>query len=136
MAVKPSSLGARLGAGLDPNAESPVALQIAELVFTEILDGTLETGARLPTVRKLAIELAVPPAVIERAFAELERRGVLRLEAGGAFVRLGQGQPAERAQALDALCVGLAAQAEAQGFGLDELIDGLAQLRLDRRARR
>jgi|GEM_PF-538953 len=135
--ARPSTLAARLTGALDPTLERPLARQLAEQVWTEIIDGTLEPGERLPTVRQLAIDLGVHPRVVERAFAELVRRGVVRIEPGGAFVCLIDSEPAatERARALERLCAEAAAQAEQLGFEIDELIEGLSDLRLERRSR-
>lgn len=133
---EPGALAARLAASLDRSLERSVSGQLADLVWREIIDGTLDVGERLPTVRELSIELRVHPRVVERAVGDLEQRGVVRVEPGGMFVCLGEVGPDERGETLDALCVELAAKAEARGFGLDELIEGLADLRLERRSRR
>lgn len=102
-----------------------------------MVDGTLETGERLPTVRELAVALGVHPRVVERAFAELERNAVVRVDTGGVFVCLTQAEPgaSERVRALEDICAEAVARAEALGFGIDELIEGLADLRVDRGSR-
>lgn len=135
--ARPSTLAARLAAAIDATLDRPLARQLAEHMFSEVLDGTLEPGERLPTVRQLAVDLGVAPRIVEQAFAELERRGVVRIEPGGAYVRLLDAAPeaSERARALEQLCVEAAERAEQLGFGLDELIDGLGDLRLERRSR-
>jgi GntR family transcriptional regulator len=137
MSRAPSSLAARLAVALDHSLERPLFQQLAEFVWTEIIDGTLEPGERLPTVRELAVELGLHPRVVERGFADLEQRGVVRVEAGGTFVCLQDTDPAtlERARALDELCAEASARAEQLGYGLDELIEALTQLRLDRKSR-
>jgi GntR family transcriptional regulator len=135
--ASPPPLTARLAAGIDPTLDRPVAWQLAELIWTEVIDGTLALGERLPTVRQLAVELGLHPRVIERAFAELERRGVVRIEPGGAYVCLidTDAAAAERARALEELCTDAADRAVALGFAIDDLIEALADLRLERRSR-
>lgn len=135
--ARPSTLSARLAAAIDPTLDRPLARQLAEHVWLEVIDGTLEPGERLPTVRQLAVDLGLAPRIVERAFAELERRGVVRIEPGGAYVCLIDTDPeaAERARALEQLCVEAAERAEQLGFGLDELIEALGDLRLQRRSR-
>jgi GntR family transcriptional regulator len=132
-----TSIAARLAAAIDPTLDRPLARQLAEHMWTEVIDGTLEPGERLPTVRQLAIDLNVHPRIVERAFAELERRGVVRIEPGGAYVCLSDTEPqaAERARTLEQLCAEAAERAEQLGFGIDELIEALADLRLERRSR-
>jgi GntR family transcriptional regulator len=132
------SITARLAAAIDRTNDRPISRQLADLVWTEIIDGTLRSGERLPTVRQLAIDLGVHPRVVERAFAELERRGVVRVEPGGAFVALVDGEPGarERARALEDVCADTVARAEELGFSIDDVIEALADLRLDRGSRR
>jgi GntR family transcriptional regulator len=138
MAASHSSIGARLATAIDPSLEQPLARQIAEHLWTEIIEGTLAAGERLPTVRRLAVELGLHPRVIERSFAELEARGVVRGEVGGVFVCLRDDDAARvaRNHALEQLCAETLARAEQLDLELDELIDALCDLRLERRARR
>jgi GntR family transcriptional regulator len=136
--ARPSTLAARLAVALDPTLDCPLAQQLAEQVWSEVMDGTLEPGERLPTVRQLAIDLGVHPRTVEQAFTELVRRGVVRIEPGGAFVCLTESDPraTERTRALEHLCIDAAARAEQLGFEIDELIEGLTDLRLERRLRK
>jgi GntR family transcriptional regulator len=137
--ARPSTLSARLAAAIDPTLDRPLARQLAEHVWLEVIDGTLEPGERLPTVRQLAVDLNIAPRIVERAFAELERRGVVRIEPGGAYVCLIDTEltadEAERARALEQLCVEAAERAEQLGFGIDDLIDALGDLRLGIRSK-
>ena len=49
--------------------------------------GALREGEKLPSVRTLAMQLGVNPNTVERAYAELERRGFVRtFPKKGAFV--------------------------------------------------
>jgi GntR family transcriptional regulator len=131
------TLTARLAAALDPTLDRPLTRQLAEHLWTEVIDGTLEPGERLPTVRQLAVDLHLAPRIVEQAFAELERRGVVRIEPGGAYVCLIDIEPdaAERARALEQLCVEAAERAEQLGFAIDDLIEALGDLRLERKSR-
>jgi len=57
--------------------ERPVYLQIVEDVTLRITSGELPPGGRLAPVRELAMRLGVNPNTVQRAFAELERRGLV-----------------------------------------------------------
>ena len=60
---------------------------IADELAARIAGGDLEAGARLPTHRDLADELGLTVGTVTRAYAELERRGLIRGEVGrGTFV--------------------------------------------------
>ncbi|MBO4989184.1 MAG: GntR family transcriptional regulator [Clostridia bacterium] len=54
----------------------PIYRQIVDLVEERILGGTYPAGGELPTVRDLAMELAVNPNTVQRAFSELDKMGV------------------------------------------------------------
>jgi GntR family transcriptional regulator len=127
----------RLAVELATSPGEPVAHVIVEDLWLAVVDGSLETGARLPTARQLAIDLGVSPRSIERAYAELERRGVIATRAGqGTFVSLAPPPEAERARHHDfaELCRRTVERAEQLGFGVDELLDALAEYRTANRA--
>lgn len=57
----------------------------------DILQGKLETGARLPAHRDLADKLGIGVGTVTKAYAILERRGLIRTAKGsGTFVALSQ----------------------------------------------
>ena len=61
----------------DFDTSVPVYLQIAETVRRRIVSGEYERGSQLPSVRDLAVEAAVNPNTVQRAFSELEREGLV-----------------------------------------------------------
>lgn len=122
----------RLAERLAAGGGEPVAHLIVEELWESVVAGSLRTGARLPTARQLAIALGVSPRSVERAYAELERRGVIRTRRGeGTFVRLDPPSPEqqERRREFAALCREVVARTQALGFSLDELLDALAEYR-------
>lgn len=105
---------------------------IAEDLWLGVVDGTLEIGERLPTTRELAVALRVSPRAVERAYAELERRGVVSTRAGeGVFVSLAPPLETERARQreLAALCRETLERAAALGFVAADVLDVIADLR-------
>ena len=121
-----------LAARIHERTGDPVAQVVVEELWLAVVDGSLESGERLPTPRQLAIGLNVSPRSIERAYAELERRGVTMSRAGaGTFVSLAPASEAERArhQEFAVLCRRSVEQAAALGFDIDDLIDALAEFR-------
>jgi GntR family transcriptional regulator len=110
----------------------PVAHIVVEELWLAVVEGSLESGARLPTPRQLAIGLNVSPRSIERAYIELERRGVTVSRAGaGTFVSLAPASESDRArhQQFASLCRETVERAGTLGFGIDELIDALSEFR-------
>ena len=65
----------------------PVYTQIAERIINMVLSGTYKPGEQLPTVRQLALDVAVNPNTVQRAYAELEHNGlILSCGTAGRFV--------------------------------------------------
>lgn len=72
---------------IDYKDTRPIYEQIVEKIQTLILKGVLPNDSKLPSVRNLAIELSINPNTIQKAYAELERRGFLYTVKGrGNFV--------------------------------------------------
>ena len=72
---------------LDTRSGVPAYRQIIDQVLGGIASGTLKPGDQLPTVRQLAVDLAINPNTVVRAYRELEIREVLATQQGtGTFV--------------------------------------------------
>jgi len=57
-------------------------LEIERELEDLILDGSLYPGEELPSVRSVSVELMISPRAVERAYGELERRGLVMSDAG------------------------------------------------------
>jgi GntR family transcriptional regulator len=122
----------RLAIRLQHVGTEPVAHVVVEELWLAVVEGSLESGERLPTPRQLAIALGVSPRSIDRAYAELERRGVTVSRAGaGVFVSLSAVSEEDRSRHVRfaALCREAFERAAELGFGIDELLDALAEFR-------
>lgn len=72
---------------IDNQSRQAVYEQIAQQVEKYVLSGILTSGEKMPSVRKLSVELNVNPNTVQRAYTELERGGVIVTAPGrGAFV--------------------------------------------------
>ncbi len=72
---------------IDYKSRTPIYEQIIENVKTLIVSGVLQRDEQLPSVRQLAQELAINPNTIQRAYAELEREGIIySMKGKGSFV--------------------------------------------------
>ena len=58
----------------DMTSGVPVYRQIIDQILGGIAAGSLEPGAQLPTVRQLAVDLAINPNTVVRAYRELDER--------------------------------------------------------------
>ena len=62
---------------IDYNDRRPIYEQLCEQIKQMVLLGVYAPGSQLPSVRQLAVELALNPNTVQRAFSELERQGVI-----------------------------------------------------------
>src|SRR5262249_58661643 len=111
----------RFGFSLDMASGVPVYRQIMDQVLGGIAAGALKPGDQLPTVRQLAVDLAVNPNTIVRAYRELEFRGVLDTQHGtGTFIteRKLKRNDVERQRQLNQLVGDFVARAGAAGVTL------------------
>jgi GntR family transcriptional regulator len=124
---------------LDLRSGVPVYRQIIDQVRGGIAAGTLTAGDQLPTVRQLAVDLAINPNTVLRAYRELELGGALETHQGtGTFIsdKKVVKNSAERERQLAQLAGEFAARAGAAGFTLEELLDRMRGLAPDSRQRR
>ena len=72
---------------LDYRDKRPIYEQVVEKLERLIASGGMEPLTKMPSVRSLAVELAVNPNTIQRAYAQLEQDGYLYTVTGrGSFV--------------------------------------------------
>ena len=68
--------------------EKPIYDQIASQIKTQILNGKLQQGDALPSMRHLAKELRISLITTKRAYEELEKDGLIASFVGkGSFVK-------------------------------------------------
>ena len=120
---------------LDHQSGVPIYRQIMSQILYAIARGDLEPGAQLPTVRKLAVDLAVNPNTVIKAYKELEIRGNLETQQGtGTFISEAEVKigAREKKRVLTALCKDIVGRAGAYGIELEEVIKALREFRQGR----
>ena len=76
---------------VDPSNDVPIFRQIVQQIKTAVAMGRLHPEEPLPSVRQLAVELAVNPNTVARAYLDLEIESVIyKRQGAGTFVS-GQG---------------------------------------------
>jgi GntR family transcriptional regulator len=114
----------------DPHSGVPVFRQIIDQVQAGIAAGSLKCGDQLPTVRQVAVDLAINPNTVLRAYREMEIRGIVDTQQGtGTFIasRKIEQSKAERDRALAQLTSEFVSRAGAGGFTLQDLMDSLRE---------
>jgi len=117
---------------LDARSGVPAYRQIIDQVLGAISAGALKTGDQLPTVRQLAVDLAINPNTVVRAYRELEIREVLSTQQGtGTFVtdKKPKANDVERRRRVAQLAGELLAKAGAEGISLDEIVGYFDELK-------
>jgi GntR family transcriptional regulator len=114
---------------VDSTSATPIYAQLDRSIRAAIATGELGVGAQLPTVRQLAVDLAVNANTVARVYAQLERDGMLETRRGvGTFVSESPSPRATRAhreRELRELIRRFVGDAALLGFNLPELISQL-----------
>lgn len=66
-----------IGMAWELDADRTIYAQLVERIQREIVSGKYQPGEKLPSVRDLAAVAAVNPNTMQKAFAELERSGLI-----------------------------------------------------------
>src|ERR1700681_4402679 len=113
---------------IDLHSGMPVYRQLIDQVRSGIASGSLTAGDQLPTVRQLAVDLAINPNTVLRAYRELELGGLLETHQGtGTFIRAKRPMPddGERDRQLTQMVSEFVARAGAANFTVEDLLERL-----------
>lgn len=108
---------------IDYRDKRPLYEQVAEKLAQLIICGALESNAKLPSVRSLAMDLSINPNTIQRAYMQLEQDGYIYTVVGrGNYVTdAHEWQKGYRSLATKELQEALQ-KAKASGISLEEII--------------
>jgi len=81
---------------VDNSSPVPPFEQVRAQLATQIADGLLVPGTRLPTVRQLADDLGLAVNTVARSYRELEAAGMVETRGRGGTVVTAGGRPALR----------------------------------------
>ncbi len=106
------------------SSQDPIYEQIARQIKSQIISGELAEGAMLPSIRRLAQDLAISVITTKRAYEELEREGFIDSVGGkGTFVAAQNPQflREKRMRAVEEKLVAAVEEARLLGIGPEEL---------------
>lgn len=109
---------------VDKYSTIPIYEQIIDGIEKDVLLGLLGEGDAVPSVRELSVTLGINPNTIQKAYVELERRGItVPIPGRGSFVREGAREAIKREamRKLDSLYE-CSRELRLAGVELDELI--------------
>ena len=73
---------------MDFQNDQPIYIQIGTFIKEQIINGTIQPGEKLPSVREYAVFFEVSPLTIHRTIQYLEAEGIVGTRKGiGSFVR-------------------------------------------------
>jgi GntR family transcriptional regulator len=124
---------------LDAHSGVPVYRQLIDQVQAAIASSALAAGDQLPTVRQVAVDLAINPNTVSRAYREMEIRGLLDTQQGtGTFVadRKVEYSKDDRERMLGQLVGEFVSRAGAAGFTLKQLMKALREMQPDEELKR
>ncbi|MGE4548627.1 MAG: GntR family transcriptional regulator [Intestinibacillus sp.] len=82
---------------IDYRDSRPIYEQVANSFERMAICGALAPDSQMPSVRQLAMELSINPNTIQRAYGELEKRGIIYSVKGkGNFISSNSGTLRER----------------------------------------
>jgi GntR family transcriptional regulator len=85
-------------------SSTPIYLQLVEQVVRMVASGQLAPESTLPSVREVAVSLAINPMTVSKAYSQLEMQGVLARRRGmGMVVAAGTGSRHAKADRLELL---------------------------------
>lgn len=88
---------------IDPTSPVPIYHQIADQIRRAVSAGVYRAEEGLPSVRVLALELAVNPNTVQRAYEELVREGLAYTRRGVGLFVSAQGESAARERSRQAV---------------------------------
>ncbi len=114
---------------VDEASSGPLYAQRCEQVLAAVARGELRAGARLPSVRDVAAALSINPMTINRAYAELERDGVIETRRGlGTFVAVRGRHRQTRAPRLREIAEPFVRRAQALGYDGRQIVETVKKL--------
>ena len=98
---------------INPSATTPIYRQIVDQLRREVAGGQLQAGDELPSVRAVALQHAINPMTVSKAYSLLEAEGLLTRKRGLGMVVAEQPSVASHRQRLALLKPHLEAAARA-----------------------
>ena len=112
---------------IDENSLTPLFIQIAEWIESEILSGNIEEGESIPSTNQFASIYGINPATARKGFDLLTEEGIIYKKRGiGMFVSEGAREKLKekaRTKLIEEHISKLVEEAKKLGIGKTELID-------------
>ena len=113
------------------SSDKPLYRQLCDQIKAGILDGQIQAGESLPSIRALAAELSISVITTKRAYDELENEGLIETVQGRGCFAAGNNEllRERRLRMLEQLIEDVLIQADYLGISEEELIKMMGILR-------
>ncbi len=113
---------------IELRSDIPIYEQICNFVKEGVLKSYLKKGDPLPSVRKLASMLNINPNTAAKAYAELEKQGIIITEKGkGTFISDCKDINADFSKAMESIRP-ILTQLMLSGIGKEDIIKGIYKI--------
>lgn len=110
---------------LKPNSGVPIYRQLSEQIRRMVASGRLSAGQSLPSIRDLALQHAINPMTVSKAYSLLENEGVLERHRGKPMTVANgsskRSSVAGRVRSLDIHLDNLVLAGRQLGLGIDDI---------------
>lgn len=116
---------------VDPSLPVPIYRQVVDNLRSLLVEGVLEAGDTLPTVREMGLELGVHFNTVAEAYRLLAEEGWLELKRRRGAVVLERAMPRQQPESADRLRRGLrqlVAQVRSDGLSTASILDILQEM--------
>lgn len=109
------------------NTTQPIYLQIVRRICRQVVRGELTAGAKLPSVREMAVQTGVNPNTIQRVYTELERLAIAETRRGlGSYITEDKSRLEELREDLKSEQIGsFITDMRETGFSPEEIVEGV-----------
>lgn len=109
------------------NTTQPIYLQIMRRICRQVVRGELTAGAKLPSVREMAVQTGVNPNTIQRVYTELERLAIAETRRGlGSYITEDKFRLEELREDMKSEQIGsFIADMRETGFSPEEIVEGV-----------
>lgn len=115
------------------NEDQPIYRQLRDRVVASILEGSLQEGEALPSVRTVAMDLQINPITVSKAYQELVAEGLVEKRRGlGMFIMEGASgslKTAEQSKFLEEEWPRIVQRIQRLGLAVDSLLKATSNSR-------
>ena len=112
------------------NNDTPIYLQIVDLIRNDISSGKLKPGQKLPSVREYALEFKVNPNTICKAMQILEDKNIIYTErTNGKFVTMDSSMIKDyKKDVFNEKVISFLAELKSMGYSKEEIIQKIKEV--------